>query len=238
MESKLHKGKVKNIDEIAKDTFVISIETSISSVPKPGQFVSILCKDLTFRRPFCVFDFEDGILSVCLRKKGKGTQFLSGLNKNDEIDFSGFFGNGFTYEESKRSLLIGAGIGVAPLFFLKKFLKNSFFISGFKERDEVFGNYDYLKISGSILDDVEKIIYEQKPEKIYSCAPLIVLQKISEIANEKKIECEVSLEKVMACSIGVCRGCVIEIKKDGKLQNASVCKDGPVFSSKEVLWPF
>ena len=75
-----------------------------------------------------------------------------------------------------------------------------------------------------------------KPEKIYACAPDIVLKKISEIASKYGIETEVALEKTMACGIGVCKGCVIKVIKNGEIQNATICHDGPVFKASEVVW--
>ena len=95
---------------------------------------------------------------------------------------------------------------------------------------------DKTYISGSVLDEVQEIIKEKNIEKIYACGPKIVLEKVSKIANENNLIAEVALEKVMACSIGVCRGCVIKIQKNSMISYASVCKDGPVFLAGEVVW--
>ena len=89
---------------------------------------------------------------------------------------------------------------------------------------------------GSICDFLEKFITEFKPEKIVSCAPYPVLKFVAQAAQKHNIDCEVCMEKVMACGIGVCRGCAVKVKKDGKIINKTVCKDGPVFDGKEVIW--
>jgi dihydroorotate dehydrogenase electron transfer subunit len=89
---------------------------------------------------------------------------------------------------------------------------------------------------GSILDYIEDYIKAFRPEIIYSCGPLIVLEKVAQLAQKYSIESQVAMEKVMACGIGVCRGCVIKVYKDGEITNATVCKDGPVFKGDEVVW--
>ena len=243
-ELKLYKGKVANVTVAAKDLFYIDIKTSNCKV-KAGQFISILCGDLTLRRPFSVMYADDKKLTVLFKIKGKGTQYISKLQKGDEIDFSGPFGNGFTIE-NKKSLLVAAGVGAAPIYFLRNELNKSnienYFISGFQNKESIPSNIDVNKITtddgsygekGSILTYLEQTIKEYKPEKIYACGPEIVLKKVSELAEKHNIVSEIAMEKEMACSIGVCRGCVIELK-NGK--NATVCKDGPVFKGSEVKW--
>ena len=82
----------------------------------------------------------------------------------------------------------------------------------------------------------EKLIKEKNIEVIYSCGPTVVLKKIAEISEKFNIECQLAMEKVMACSIGVCRGCVIKLIRDNETIQASVCKDGPVFKGSEIVW--
>lgn len=146
-------------------------------------------------------------------------------------------GNTFNYNSIKAALLIGAGIGIAPMLILKKELnKNSiknFLISGFKSNDEVIEGSDKNIIGGSVMDNIDDIIKELKPDIIYSCGPSIVLRLVCETAKRHNIEAQIAMEKVMACGIGVCRGCVIELANG---QNATVCKDGPVFRGDLIKW--
>lgn len=237
-ENKNHIGIVRINEKVANETYKMEFISSGIKNINQGQFVSILCSNLTLRRPFSVadFDYENQQITVYYRKKGEGTNYLTKLKKDDEIIFSGPFGNGFNIENDKKSLLVGAGIGVAPLFFLKKKLEKSIFIAGFKSEDEVFDKYDFIKIGGSIVDDVERIIWENNIQKVYTCGPKIVLQKTYQICKESRIPVEVAFEKVMACGIGVCKGCTINIK-DGKIiKNVTVCKDGPVFKGENIIW--
>lgn len=235
---KIHKGKILNIKQAALDTYEIEIGSNLD-VALPGQFISILCPKKTLRRPFSIAGFNNGVIKVIFKLKGEGTNYIKSLKSGDEIDFLGAMGNGFDIE-NKRSLLVGAGIGIAPMLFLKDTLNKqgieNYLISGFKSREEVMKGSDEDVIGGSVLDNLLKIIKEYKPGVIYSCGPEIVLKNIAKLGGEHNIETQIAMEKVMACSIGVCRGCVIKIKRDNAVQNATICHDGPVFLGSEVIW--
>lgn len=247
MSRKNHIGKIKTIQEISRDVYSIEIFAPTLDSILPGEYISILCEGLTLRRPFSVANFENNTITILMKKRGKGTQYISNLKMVDSIEFSAPLGNKFKIE-NKKTLLIGAGIGVAPLFYLNKKLEEigtqTYFAAGFLGVNDILGtDLDFISTDdgsngnkGSICDYLEKIINDFKPEKIVSCAPHPVLEFTAKLAQERGIDCEVCMEKVMACGIGVCRGCVINIKKEGKIQNATVCKDGPVFNGAEVVW--
>lgn len=246
---KMNKGEVTHIERVANEMFLIKIKTAPDFSSKPGQFISILCDGHAMRRPFSIMDFENGEISVLFKKKGDGTAFISALKVGDTVDFIGAMGNGFSLSND-RLLLVGAGVGVAPVYYLKKYLKDGVrFIAGFQNAGEIpaclKNEIDFISTDdgsgevqgkGSIIDYLEKEIIEYQPDRICVCGPHIVLKLTSEIAKAHDIPCEVAMEKTMACSIGVCRGCVITLNKNGKLENASVCKDGPVFWGEEVVW--
>ena len=231
-------GEITENKKIARDTFKLIFKSDLADI-KPGQFLSILCPPKTLRRPFGVYDFKDGILSILFRLRGEGTNYLKNLKTGDKISFVAPLGNGF-FKNNKKALLIGAGIGVAPLIYLNKELKEknveTKLICGFKTEDEIVEGCDYIKIGGTIIDDVERFIDEFKPEIIYCCAPQIVLKLVSQIAEKYNIEVQAAMERVMACGIGVCRGCVIKVKTKNGIENRTVCKDGPVFFGDEVIW--
>lgn len=245
---KIYKGKVVKIEKVSASSHLIEIDCDIPLSAKAGQFVSIYCDGLTLRRPFSVFSNNDGKIGILFKERGKGTQYIKSLKIGDLIDISGPFGNSFDIQ-NKKSLLVGAGIGAAPISYLKSILNKkgieNYFVCGFLNKEEIPNG---LKIDlictddgsygekGSVLNCLDRIINEKKPEIIYACGPNIVLKNIAQIGEKYKIETQISMEKVMACSIGVCRGCVIDIRKDGKIINAAVCKDGPVFKGNEVVW--
>ena len=243
-----HKGKIKEIKRINENVYSIKFSSPFLKSIIPGQYISILCDGLTLRRPFSVSDFDGENITILIKLRGKGTQYLSNLKIGDDIDFCGPLGNGFKLT-NKKTLLIGAGIGVAPLFYAEKKLKGigakTLFAASFPSEIDIINRelIDFIStddcsngIKGSICDYLEKIIIEFKPEILLSCAPKPVLKFVSELAQKYNIPSEICMEKTMACGIGVCRGCVIKIKKNAAIQNATVCKDGPVFAGEEVVW--
>ncbi len=271
------KGKVLNIECVAKDTVKLQFSTPLREICA-GQFVSILIPNKTLRRPFSVADFavrgseanahcegsveesepaiiqeadfavrgsEGGVITVLFKLKGDGTSYLKSLKIGDNIDYLAPLGNCFTLPEiGKKALLIGAGIGIAPMLYLKKVLTGkgvgNLLISGFKDVEEVVKGSDRTVIGGSVLDNMQNVIDEFKPDIIYSCGPKIVLELVCKLAERNGLAAEIAMEKVMACGIGVCRGCVIKLRDEasggGTVKNASVCADGPVFSGSEVIW--
>lgn len=243
---KNHTGIIEKIQKVNEQVYSIEFSSPTLEDIRPGEYVSILCEGLTLRRPFSVADFEDGRVSVLFKKKGQGTEYISRLREGDSIEFSAPLGNTFKID-NKKTLLVGAGIGVAPLFYLRKKLAEAgaqtYFAAGFLSAADVLGDFDFVSTDdgsfgskGSICDYLEQLIKDFAPERIVSCAPTPVLRIVAETAQKFGIESEVAMEKIMACGIGVCRGCVISVKKDGVVQNATICKDGPVFDGAEVVW--
>ena len=225
-----YKGKIELIENIALDTYKMVILSDLRWA-NPAQFISILCGNKTMRRPFSISDFEkkekESLTTILFKLKGEGTSYLKNLKNDFKI-------------ENKKSLLIGAGIGIAPMLFLKKELnkKNieNFLISGFKNENEVIKGSDKTVIGGSVMDNIEELIKEKNIELIYACGPKVVLKMVDELSTKLNTPSQLALEKVMACSIGVCRGCVIKLIRNNKIQNYSVCKDGPVFFGGEIIW--
>ncbi len=245
---KIYKAKVAAIEKVTQSSFYIELKCENPVEVKAGQFVSIYCGGLTLRRPFSVYKNNNGNIGILFKERGKGTEYIKSLKAGDFVDIIGPFGNSFDIK-NKKSLLIGAGIGVAPISYLKEKLEKkeiiNIFAAGFLNKQEIPNCINVDKTytddgscgeKGSILDYLEKLIKEFSPEIIYACGPHIVLKTVADLGIKYNIETQVAMEKVMACSIGVCRGCVIDVIKDGKTVNASVCKDGPVFKGNEVVW--
>lgn len=245
---KIYKAKVNRIERVSASSHFIEIECENPVKVNAGQFVSIYCDGLTLRRPFSVYSNNDGKIGILFKERGKGTKYIKSLKVGDSIDIAGPFGNTFDIQ-NKKSLIVGAGIGAAPMSYLKEKLDEqnieNYYIAGFLNKDEVPNGMKIDKIctddgsygeKGSVVNFIGVLINEYKPDVIYACGPQIVLKLIAKLGEKYGIETQVAMEKVMACGIGVCRGCVIDIKKDGKVINATVCKDGPVFKGSEIVW--
>ncbi len=249
MVQKQFKSKVKYNKPTGKNLYIMDLETPDGILSKPGQFISILIPHKTLRRPISIAGNSGNSLQILYKVRGEGTKHLSELKEGDTVNFTGVFGNSFT--AGKNNLLIGAGVGLAPVYYLKKELeKNKIqaqLIAGFKTKDEIpedlsqsidfistdDGSYGY---HGSIVSLTEQCIEKFSPDNICICGPIIVMELISKIAAKKNINCQVSMESMMACSIGACRGCVIKINDNGVIKNAAVCKEGTVFDARKVFF--
>ena len=227
---------------------------NIASCARPGQFVSLYCrdKDRLLPRPISICEAQPdaGIIRLVYRVAGKGTSEFSGLQKGDTVDLLGPLGNGFPMEEAegKCAFLVGGGIGIPPMLELAKRLPGEKkIIAGY--RDECFlaedlEQYGDLYIAtedgsagtgGNVLDCIRE--HDLNPDVIFACGPKPMLKALSGYAKERGIPCWISLEERMACGIGACLACVcrtVDVDAHSRVRNARICADGPVFLSTEV----
>lgn len=236
----------------------------ICNEAKPGQFINIKCSqpgilDPLLRRPFAVFDVEKkfNVFSILYLVKGKGTKFLSGLRKGDVLDFIGPLGNYMDLSRTGRNiLLIGGGMGIAPLYFTAKEairLKiNVFFAAGFRnnsfirlERDliELKINYAFLTEDGSagdkglVSDYVWINMKTFKDYDMYCCGPRDMLKVLQKMYEKKNNIAMALLEERMACGVGVCNGCAVKVRKGKRgFLYKKICQDGPAFNLTEVIF--
>ena len=263
------KAKILSRKEVTSKIYLMSVKApEIAQEALPGQFIHIECSKGNYpllRRPLSIhrIEKEKGEIFILFQAVGEGTKLLADRTIGDDLDIMGPIGNGFNiYPESKKIVIIGGGIGVAPLLALceesirqgkevrvligalKKELvigEESFKILGAKvEVATDDGSYRY---KGLVTDLLERMIKEGwLADQIFACGPKPMLKKISEIALQANINYQVSLEERMACGIGACLGCVCKIKiKDKreykvKYEYKRVCVDGPVFVGSEVVW--
>ncbi len=239
-------------EEISYGIYHMWIKTDqIARHAKPGQFISIYCRDGSRLLPrpisICELDRDDGALRVVYRVAGKGTEEFSAFRSGEEIEIVGPLGNGFPRKE-KKAFLIGGGIGIPPMLQLAKELDcEKQIVLGY--RDELFLQEEFKKLGslyiatedgsfgteGNVLDAIRENGLEA--EIIYACGPTPMLRAVKAYAAKKGIECWLSLEERMACGIGACLACVCRSKeKDSHthVHNKRICKEGPVFRAEEV----
>lgn len=223
----------------------------IAKEAKAGQFVEVYPDNGVnlLSRPIsiCEINKEEGSLRLVFQIVGKGTKLFSELKQNDEIRLLGPCGNGYTLGEGK-SILVGGGIGVPPLLETCKQLKGEkIVVLGFRSGSFLLEEFEKLGAKVYIATDDGSVGFKGnvvdllkaediKGDMIYSCGPKIMLKFLSLYAEENNIPCQVSMEERMACGIGACVGCVVQIKDGDSWTYKKVCKDGPVFDSKEVCW--
>ncbi len=219
-----------------------------------GQFVNIKADGYMLRRPIsiCGIDKDKGILRIVFEVRGKGTKAISQLREGDMIDIvAPLGGRGFELLDSgKKAVIIGGGIGNPPMVGIARhYGKNATVISGFRNASAVILQEDFAKTGAEVIlctDDgsagrkgfvtnaLADILAESTPDIIYACGPDVMLRGICKAAAEKGIRCQVSLEERMGCGVGACLVCACRTIRDGQEYFAHVCKDGPVFDSKEV----
>ena len=220
---------------------------------KPGQFIAMYCEDDTKLLPrpisICGIDAEKGTLRVVYRIAGEGTRLFSEMKEGDSLEVLGPLGNGFTMKEEK-AIIVGGGIGIPPMLELAKQLScEKTVVLGYRDelflKDE-FESYANVVVAtedgscgtkGTVIDAIKEAGVDGKV--IYACGPMPMLKALAEYAEAHDMEAQISLEERMACGIGACLGCICKTKKKDhhtNVNNQRICKDGPVFDAKEVVF--
>jgi dihydroorotate dehydrogenase electron transfer subunit len=257
------KKSVQNLEVISnqrlnKDHALLELK---SDVPLegivPGQFANILVdksQNVFLRRPFSIFqvDYKCNTISILVKEVGNGTKCLANSLVGETLSVIFPLGKGFSIPEKKsKVLLVGGGVGVAPLMLLATLLNKEHhqieILLGARSAVDLVELNNYAKY-GTVYTTTEDGTHGTKGyvtnhsifgdtlgsfDKIFSCGPEPMMKAVAKIARLNNIECEVSLENTMACGYGVCLCCVTETT-DG---HRCVCTDGPVFDIKQLKWP-
>ncbi|MEG0497030.1 MAG: dihydroorotate dehydrogenase electron transfer subunit [Carnobacterium sp.] len=236
--------KIVSHNEISTTIFEIKLEIANTDAIKPGQFYMIRGWEATdpfLPRPLSVAGVEDNLLTFLYEIKGKGTHLISKLKPEDTLDVLGPLGNGFTLENNKRIALISGGIGIAPMLYLLEELNGEIdFYAGF--RSDVYWTEKIEEQASNVFLSTEDGRFGHKgfctdqfdPYKydlVFTCGPVPMMKKVLSLC-EGIVPVQVSMESRMACGIGACLGCTVETSSGLK----RVCKEGPVFEGKEVLF--
>lgn len=252
--------RVKSIEELTDDIYKMTLESEyISENAIAGQFVNIKCCDGTqalLRRPIsiCTVDRKNGCYDLLFQKKGSGTGLLALKKPGDKLDVLGPLGNGFDLDSKfKRIAIVGGGIGIFPLLFVlneSRAVEKKAYL-GFRTRklvvlEKEFSRSSSLEIAtddgssgthGFVTDLLKRDLTTGKFDMIYACGPAPMLKKIVEITSSSNVNCQVSLEQRMGCGFGACLVCACKTHmQDGDWQYSHVCKDGPIFDSRTVVF--
>ena len=237
--------------------YVLLKLTSSSLLPEmlPGQFAEIRVdgSPTTFlRRPISInyVDRQRNEVWFLVQLVGDGTKQLGKVKAGDTINVMLPLGNGFTVPShpSDKLLLVGGGVGTAPMLYLGEQLakngsKPTFLLGAKTDKDllqlEQFATYGDVYTTTEDGSHGEKgyviqhsILNSIQFEQIYTCGPKPMMIAVAKYAKSKNIACEVSLENMMACGVGACL-CCVENTAEGHL---CVCKEGPVFNINKLLW--
>lgn len=221
---------------------------------RPGQFVQVAIdgsKSTFLRRPISInfIDDERNELWLLVRNAGDGTRTLIETKQGQILNIILPLGNGFSFPEStdEKVLLIGGGVGVAPLLQFGKELHHAGFspefLLGARSESDLL-ELDLFELYGKVhlsTDDGSKgergvvtlhSVLTRKWDRIYCCGPAPMMKAVASKSRENGAECEVSLENMMACGLGACLCCVEKTVKG----NVCVCTEGPVFNINQLTW--
>lgn len=245
---------VRSVVRTAADIHVLTmLAPDIAPSVRPGQFLNIRTSEGYFpllRRPFSVHLRRDDLLSIIFNVVGEGTRILSEAGEGTALDVIGPLGNSFGVDDDyDEAMLVGGGLGVAPLPILTDELKRAgrplrTFLGARTAAQLVTDHLENLSIAtddgssghrGTIVDLLARWLpgAPARRRKIFACGPNPMLRALSAFAAEHSIPCEISLESPMACGIGICQGCPVEVR-NGPGKYALVCRDGTVFDSNNV----
>lgn len=254
------KGKVVRNQKLNDKYYLMEIRCEeLVREAKVGQFVMINTRhqdythDPLLRRPLGIAGVNGNKFSLVYMVVGKGTRLLSEVQKGEEISFSSPLGNSFTVEEKKRVALLGGGIGIAPVLWLAKTLKdNNCMVDlyyGGRTVDDVVLLEDLKECTDHLIvttDDgsagIKGLVTDPFGENAnsydiaYACGPKGMLKTVSEISMGAEVPVEVSLDERMACGLGACLGCIIYVKEGEETVQKRCCVEGPIFDGSKVVW--
>ena len=241
----LRTTEILGIKDESPSVKTFSMKDSLCAAASPGQFLMLWIPGID-EIPLSVLHAGGGEVSVSVKAVGDATRHLHAMKRGELVGVRGPFGNSFT-ESSGKVLLVGGGTGTAPLLFLAKRLAAKAellsFVVGAKTKNELLfyrelGNVCTEEAVVATTDDgsfglkclatepLEGLVKKQGFDMVYACGPEVMVRKVFDLADKRRIAFEASLERLMRCGIGLCGSCVI-----GKYR---VCRDGPVFSLAQL----
>ncbi|MEG1579911.1 MAG: dihydroorotate dehydrogenase electron transfer subunit [Bacteroidaceae bacterium] len=248
---------IKSVETLHEGYVLLRLTDETAKLPDmiPGQFAEVRVDNssTTFlRRPISInyVDKEKNELWLLIHIIGEGTRALSLLKEDGKLNLVFPLGNGFSIPENKATtpLLIGGGVGIAPMLYMGKVLKDMgiepTFLLGARSAADLLQLDDFNEL-GCVAITTEdgsmgekgfvtqhSLLSNKKITNIYTCGPKPMMMAVAQYAKKNNIACEVSLENMMACGLGACLCCVEKTVKG----NVCVCKEGPVFNIKDLTW--
>ncbi|NIA09020.1 MAG: dihydroorotate dehydrogenase electron transfer subunit [Nitrospiraceae bacterium] len=247
--------------QISPDIFLLTVDVSkIAEAASPGQFCMVEVKsshsmDPLLRRPLSIHRIINRKEIVFLyRVVGQGTCLLSQHCPGDRLHILGPLGHGFRITPGHPAILIGGGLGAAPLLFLAEELPKDPAVSvilGARTEKELLAVNQFIRLGhrvllatedgsvgrhGLITDVLSEVLSHEPHSKacIFTCGPWSMMKAVYKMTHEIGLSCQVSLEARMACGIGLCLGCAVP-RRDGQ-GYLHVCTEGPVFDADKISW--
>lgn len=218
---------------------------------KPGQFAHVKCGERLLRRPISICDAQGGAVTLIYEVRGDGTAELTRVRAGELLDVLLPLGNSFTLYDDRKVALVGGGIGIFPLLLLARHYRSSAHaILGCRDGSRVllqaeFGGCCGLSIAtddgslghhGYVHEVLEQHIRRDRPDIVYACGPEPMLRTVQDITRREGLPCELSLEQRMGCGVGACLVCACRVKTARGETYEHVCKQGPIFDARRVVF--
>lgn len=248
-EQHMKKGifRIVSNEPLTASVLRMTLAGNTQAITAPGQFVNIAIDGLFLRRPISVCDCEPDLLTLVYKVVGEGTERMSRMAPDAELDLLTGLGNGFSVPtDVRRPLLVGGGVGVPPLYLLAKRLLAAGLpvqvVLGFNTAPECFFEAEFRALgcdvtvatadgSAGVRGFVTTAIAERRMDfdYFYACGPLPMLRALSDAVPQ---DGQLSFEERMGCGFGGCMGCSCQTKNGPK----RICKEGPVLEKGEIVW--
>ena len=229
---------------LAQDVWRMVLSGDTSAITAPGQFINIKLAGHFLRRPISICDWDENTITIIYKVLGHGTKEMTAMPTGTVLDILTGLGNGFdTALCGEKTLLIGGGVGVPPMYGTAKQLlsqgKHPIAVLGFNSKCDVFYEEEFralgvetriVTVDGSYGQKgfVSKALGEGY-DFFCACGPVAMLKAVSDASATSGL---LSFEERMGCGFGACVGCTCQTKYGNK----RICKDGPVLTKEEVVW--
>ncbi len=260
----LEESEVRSNKTLASGLYEMKLEgPGICAQAQPGQFVNILVNATVtplLRRPMSIAHVNGTTFGLIYKVLGRGTRELSTWKPGHKADILGPLGNGWQATAERLPVLLGGGVGIAPINFLHQQLSQAGsphqLIMGARNRGEHFLQHDPAAgitlttddgsagIKGTVIDGVEATLSRQDNQAVtlLGCGPPGMLRALQAFALERGLPCQLAVEEMMGCGFGICMGCSVECRHDDTTGTTGdgrrfrlACLDGPVFSARELV---
>ena len=251
---------VEHVEIGAGYRYLVLAAPQMAAKLQPGQFVHVRVPALetsALRRPFSVFDAEDGKVTVLYKTVGRGTAALNAVKAGDTLNVMGPLGHGFPLKCAGVPLLVGGGYGVAPLHFLaKRFVqaaglpKPILFVGGRTKNDllaldrfaalgievRTATNDGSEGVQGLVTDPLDdelaQLRHEGRKFELFACGPDPMLKAVAMRATGTGSKGWISMDRHMICGVGACYACIQKTVRG----NSRCCVEGPVFAAEDLVW--
>lgn len=252
---------ISSSTNIGPDVSLVSFQCPpVARNAKPGNFVNIKISPQNqplLRRPFSIHYIDGDRVDIMAKSVGCGTSLLCGSPVGAELQVLGPLGNAFTYDDPhyQTALLVSGGIGSAPMRFLEKHIraqgKKVCNIIGGRTRQDIRteglmdcmtatedGSKGFKGTAIGLLRDRFDALCDSGSIRVFACGPNPMLKALAEFCRDHGVPCEVSLESVMGCGIGICYGCTVEVRNPGNSGTSTIllCREGPVLDAERLLF--